>query len=123
MPSPDRDADVIIVGAGSAGCVLADRLSEDPRRRVLLVEAGPDYRTREATPPELLHGLSLVVSHDWGLQAQSGAGGRTIPIPRPRVVGGSSATNATFALRGPPSDYDGWEAAGNSGWSFASVLP
>jgi choline dehydrogenase len=116
-------ADVIIVGAGSAGCVLADRLSEDPARKVLLLEAGPDYPTLEATPPEIVSGHALAISHDWGMVAESGAVNRTIPIPRPKLVGGSSATNATFALRGLPADYDAWEQAGNRGWSFSNVLP
>ncbi len=110
-------ADVLIVGGGSAGCVLAARLSEDPRRTVLLLEAGPDHVSEHQTPPEILDGHSLALSHDWGY---SGDSGRAIRVPRPRIVGGSSATNATMALRGQPSDYDGW---GLVGWSFRDILP
>ena len=118
-------ADVVVVGAGSAGCVLAARLSEDPAVDVLLLEAGPDFRG-EAFPPALLDGTrgpSIDTATDWGLTGRSGPGGRTIDLPRGRVAGGCSTVNATFALRGSPADYDAWAAAGNPGWSFADLLP
>ena len=115
--------DDIIVGGGSAGAVLAARLSEEPARRVLLLEAGPDYATLESTPDDLQDGWRMSLrAHDWGLTAEA-VPGRAIPYPRGRVIGGSSAVNATIALRGVPADYDEWAALGNDEWSWAKVLP
>ena len=115
--------DDIIVGGGSAGAVLAARLSEDPARRVLLLEAGPDYATLDSTPDDLRDGWRMSLQeHDWGLTAQA-VPGRAIPYPRGRVTGGSSAVNAAIALRGVPADYDEWAALGNDSWSWANVLP
>jgi choline dehydrogenase len=117
------DYDDIIVGGGSAGAVLAARLSEEPARRVLLLEAGPDYATLESTPADLQDGWRMSLrAHDWALTAQA-VPGRTIPYPRGRVIGGSSAVNATIALRGVPADYDEWAALGNDEWSWVKVLP
>ena len=117
------DFDDIIVGAGSAGAVLAARLSEEPARRVLLLEAGPDYPTLESTPADLRDGWRMSLrEHDWGLTAEA-VPGRAIPYPRGRVIGGSSAVNAAIALRGVPADYDEWAALGNDEWSWAKVLP
>jgi choline dehydrogenase len=115
--------DTVIVGAGSAGCVLAARLSEDAARRVLLLEAGPDYPTAAELPPELVDAGAPAWAHDWGYRSEAGALGRPIDLNRAKVVGGCSATNATFALRGNPSDYDRWAALGNPGWGFDDVLP
>jgi choline dehydrogenase len=115
--------DDVIVGGGSAGAVLAARLTEDPARRVLLLEAGPDYPTVDLTPVDLQNCWQMsLFDHDWGLTAEA-VPGRMIPYPRGRVVGGSSAVNATIALRGVPADYDEWAALGNDAWSWRRVLP
>ena len=115
--------DDIIVGAGSSGAVLAARLSEDPARRVLLLEAGPDYATVEALPEDLRDSTWIsVVRHDWGFKADA-MKGREIEYPRGKVTGGSSAVNATIALRGVPADYDEWASLGTSEWAWSRVLP
>ena len=115
--------DDIIVGAGSAGAVLGARLSEEPSRRVLLLEAGPDYATLESTPEDLQDSWRMSLeAHDWRMGAEP-VPGRTMLYPRGRVIGGSSAVNAAIALRGVPADYDEWAAHGNDAWSWADVLP
>jgi choline dehydrogenase len=116
-------ADVVIVGAGSAGCVLAARLSEDGDREIVLLESGPDYPTLADLPPEIRSGLRPVFTHDWGYRAETALDGRVLDANRARIVGGCSATNAALAVRGRPSDYDAWAALGCDGWSFADVLP
>jgi len=115
--------DDVIVGAGSSGAVLAARLSEDPARRVLVLEAGPDYAGLEQTPPDLLDSRQVgSVEHDWGYTAEA-VPGRTIDYPRGKVTGGTSAVNGAIALRGVPADYDEWASWGNTGWDWKQVLP
>jgi len=117
--------DFIIVGAGTAGCVLAARLSEDPRARVCLLEAGGPARHLYLQVPAL---VGLAIAHrglGWGLltEPQAALNDRRLPLPRGRVVGGSGSINGMAYHRGHPRDYDDWAAAGNSGWSWNQVLP
>jgi choline dehydrogenase len=113
--------DDIIVGAGSSGAVVAARLSEDPNRSVLLLEAGPDYRTIEETPHDLLRTMVSLANHDWGWTAWA-TPQREIVYTRGKVTGGCSAVNVSIAIRGAPADFDEWAALGNDEWGFAKVL-
>jgi choline dehydrogenase len=115
--------DVIVIGAGSAGAVIASRISEQPALSVLLIEAGPDYADIEKTPYDLINSHNnSYTDHDWGLKYQP-TFGRNDPLPRGRVTGGSSAVNTTIALRGMPDDYDEWAEQGNAEWAWEKVLP
>jgi predicted dehydrogenase (TIGR03970 family) len=124
---PDEGVwDVVVVGAGTSGCALAGRLA-DAGRRVLLLEAGTDYAQPEAFPPEIRDPATMfatVSGHaaNWAVTGEL-TPGRTTPIPRGRIVGGSSSLNAGSFIRGTRADFDGWAAAGNPLWSYDAVLP
>jgi choline dehydrogenase len=114
--------DVLIVGGGSAGCVLANRLTECGTLNVLLIEAGPDY-TEQTMPQEIRESAFSPASHDWGYTSQPDHLGISVVIPRGKVIGGSSSVNYCFAMRGRPADHDNWAALGNDGWGYEDVLP
>jgi choline dehydrogenase len=123
MSESTNAADVLIVGGGSAGAVLAARLSEDPTRRVLLLEAGPTYAP-DAYPEALLDANVVAdPGHDWGYTSRGNAATPEIPTPRGKVLGGSSAVNAAVAIRARPADLAMWAEHGVDGWSYDEVLP
>ena len=117
--------DYIIVGAGAAGCVLANRLSEDPQTRVLLVEAGgSDDRFLIRMPLGMMRAFRDPTL-TWGFMSEPEPhlNGRVLPVIRGRVLGGSSSINGMFFMRGHSTDFDGWQAMGCERWSYAHVLP
>jgi choline dehydrogenase len=118
--TPHLAFDVAVVGAGAAGCVVAARLSESGARSVVLLEAGPDLRSK--LPEDVRNGWDMTSDFDWGYTSEPDELGVVRKVRRVKLVGGTSSITR-FALRGAPGDYDEWEALGNPGWGFADVLP
>ncbi len=112
--------DVVIVGGGAAGCVVAARLSESGSRSVLLLEAGPDLRAN--LPDGFRDGWGMSREFDWGYASEPDARGVVENLRRGKLLGGTARVTR-FAVRGAPGDYDGWAALGNVGWGFEDVLP
>lgn len=117
--------DYVVVGAGSAGCVLANRLSENPDHRVLLLEAGGSNRRWDIRVPLAVSKLWPNPQLTWGFISEPEAqlAGRTLPVARGRMLGGTSSLNGMMAIRGHAADYDGWRDTGLSDWGWEDVLP
>jgi choline dehydrogenase len=116
--------DLVVIGAGSSGAVIAARVTEDAGRRVLLIEAGPHYEREADMPPDVLDGRqNSMKAHDWGFLYKPGSGREDFVFPRGKVTGGSSAVNTCIALRGQPYDYDEWAELGCPEWKFERCLP
>jgi choline dehydrogenase-like flavoprotein len=121
----DGDFDYIVIGAGTAGCLIASRLSEDSANCVCLIEAGGSERHPFITIPAAVGCAIMSAKFGWGLSTvpQQHLNGRRVPLPRGRVIGGSGSINGMAYFRGPAKDFDDWAAMGNPGWSYADLLP
>lgn len=120
--------DAIVIGSGSAGSIVATRLTEDPSKSVLLLEAGPDYDEIEKLPDEVRYGYAtgtdvMVSDHNWQFLGQPTSIAEPMMVPRGKVTGGSSAINGQMFLRGVPEDYDTWAEWGNDEWNYEKLLP
>src|SRR5205823_3498871 len=119
-----KSYDYVIVGAGSAGCVLAARLSEDADVSVLVIEAGPpDVKETIHVPAAFGQLLKTDVDWDYATMPEAGCNNRMMYMPRGKTLGGSSSINAMVYIRGARADYDGWRDQGNAGWGYDDVLP
>ena len=125
MSIPNTEFDYIIIGGGSAGCVLANRLSADSNNRVCLLETGPSDKTPLVSTPIGVIGLMDSKKYNWmfNSEPEPTQHDRTIYCPRGKVLGGSSAVNAMLYTRGTASDYDHWASLGNKGWGYNDILP
>jgi choline dehydrogenase len=117
--------DTLVLGGGTSGAVIAGRLAEHSDETILVAEAGPDYGAFDGQrwPGDLVDASLLAESHDWQYTSESTYPDRTVPFQRARVIGGCSSHNGCAAIWGHRLDYDGWEAAGNEGWSTNDLLP
>lgn len=121
-----RRCDTVVIGGGTAGCVVAGRLALESEQRVIVLEAGPDFGAREEGrwPPELLDAGALVTTHDWGYSSGDLYGWReAIPFSRARVIGGCSSHNGCIVAVGWAGDYEGWAAAGDASWGPDALRP
>lgn len=122
--SEQNECDFVIIGAGTAGCVVASRLSEDSSVSVLIIEAGPlDKDKNTKIPAAFSKTFKSEIDYGFETTPQECLNGRNLYLPRGKIVGGSSSINAMIYIRGNAADYDHWSKLGAEGWSFEEVLP